>query len=333
MAEMRPVGCRGRKQKLTTAEAERIVCELLAVKPHASLTEISRALGVVCSKTARVYLSKIRQSTTSLKTLAFLDERAQRFRVYAGKRTPHEVIEAILGLRKDLGRTPRMADLDHRLRNHALRQFSTWNRALEAAGLSPNRITLTRDSDSREEVFSDALRRVASIIGHPPTETEYEKARKARTIPSLPYYRVGYRLFGSWRKTLHAAGFQVVSKKVQREEALRSTIAFHKQCGRTIVSARELPGLHSDKIKAANLAGIKLVRVQSRMAWRLDKVARLGFPEIEGNDRGRQCALRAAQGENLVSIGASYGLSRERIRQLIAAYASWIAETDSGELR
>lgn len=132
-----------------------------------------------------------------------------------GRRIPSETLLAELRrLATELGKTPSEQDMTahghHGIQTYNNR-FGSWNKTVEAAGLSPRK---DRKERSREDLIAE-IERVAGELGEPPSSREAEEHGA--------FARSTYRdEFGSWNSALEAAGFesQDDSEKVPCEELL-----------------------------------------------------------------------------------------------------------------
>jgi hypothetical protein len=235
-----------------------------------------------------------------------------------------EILKKVKELAEELGRPPRIIDANA-LVFPVVKHFGSWNAALQAAGISVNRVTLPEDRKGRDAVFKIAIQKAAEILGHPPTITEYRKLRKSKKA-DLPEETGITRFYGSWEEALEAAGFQR-EKKFTGKDAEKIVNAYLSE-GKKFVFYSDLPGSARQKKLIARTAGEKGLLVfrfrESRENFQ--KAAELGFPEVPGKEKGRSYALLLAQGKTFAEIAEKEGYSRERIRQLVKKYVSAVAK-------
>lgn len=93
-----------------------------------------------------------------------------------------------------LGRTPLASEMANPCGNLYMREFGTWDKALEAAGLKPERST-RRKAYTKEELIQK-IQEKAQELGRIPNYNEV----------SRPYYSTYVKYFGSWEKALAEAG-------------------------------------------------------------------------------------------------------------------------------
>ena len=111
------------------------------------------------------------------------------------------LIELLVGLGKELGRTPTIKDLrtanDMPSTTTYMRFFGSWNNALEAAGFSPN----VRHDWTKSELI-ELLVKLSEKLGKTPTKKD---VGADKDMPSTDTYA---SYFGSWDKALEAAGLK-----------------------------------------------------------------------------------------------------------------------------
>lgn len=93
-----------------------------------------------------------------------------------------------------LGRTPLASEMANPRGHIYMREFGTWHKALEAAGLKPEKST-RRKAYTKEELIRKIQER-AQELGRAPNYNEV----------SRPYYSTYVKYFGSWEKALAEAG-------------------------------------------------------------------------------------------------------------------------------
>ena len=113
-------------------------------------------------------------------------------------RTNEDLIGLLKAKAESLGRTPTMKDVDSDKSMPSVAtyigRFGSWNKALEAAGLSSN-----KNSYSDEELIT-LLKAKAESLGRTPTQKDVDFDE---SMPSATTYR---DRFGSWKNALRAAG-------------------------------------------------------------------------------------------------------------------------------
>ncbi|MBR3252842.1 DEAD/DEAH box helicase family protein [Candidatus Saccharibacteria bacterium] len=127
-----------------------------------------------------------------------------------------DLIEALQRKAQELGRTPKIKDLDIDPTIASgytyVTRFGSWNNALKAAGLDINKQQKVR---TREELIND-LQRKAQELGRTPTRRDVD------TDPKMACGGVYAAFFGSWNNALKVAGLEIIlqSKRNQTEEEL-----------------------------------------------------------------------------------------------------------------
>ena len=137
-----------------------------------------------------------------------------------------ELVSALKQLAGELGRTPLSTELTSRKdmpdRHVYLTRFGSWEAALELAGLSPGKVTYSRDDLLRH------LRELYDELGHSPSSPEM-LAAKGRPSPA-----VFIRQFGSWNAALSEAGLGPTGwHRYTEEELLGHLRELGKELGRT----------------------------------------------------------------------------------------------------
>lgn len=143
-----------------------------------------------------------------------------------------EVIGAVRDLADELGRTPKMMEMEE-LGRYSVQvcrdRFGGWNATLRAAGFEPN----ARHGIPREELIEE-LHRLTEELGR--TAREAEMVEHGRFDPSA--YR---RVFGTWGGALDAAGLEIDRSRKQYtdDELLTHLKEFTESLGHT-PTAREM---------------------------------------------------------------------------------------------
>ena len=106
--------------------------------------------------------------------------------------TPSRVIETIQRIHQEGGQVNHGAKGVSAVAHAAFRFFGSWDGALQAAGLDPDKIRLRRRCWTADEVAGEIRRRCRT-----------GETLKARDIPSV--YRAACRIFGSWQQALDEA--------------------------------------------------------------------------------------------------------------------------------
>jgi len=137
------------------------------------------------------------------------------------------------------------------------RLFGTWNKALEAAGFKINHSLIPI---TKEQVIA-GLKRVAKKLGRTPKLLEFTISQG-----------VIERLFGSWNKTLKAAGLKInhSNQPITKEQVVAELKRVAKQLGRTpmkyefttlsFISERPVCRMFGTWNKALKAVGLKLNR-------------------------------------------------------------------------
>ena len=140
--------------------------------------------------------------------------------------TREELTELLIKFREKLGRIPTTEDLrsaeDMPGVNTYVKYFSSWNRALEAAGFKLN----MRYGWTKEELI-ELLVKLGEKLGRTPT---IKDVRAAEDMPSTDTYT---SYFGSWNKALEAAGFRPNARRDwTREELIELLVKLVEKLGR-----------------------------------------------------------------------------------------------------
>lgn len=176
-----------------------------------------------------------------------------------------------------------------------------------------------------EEVFA-ALRAAAEKLGCAPTARDYRLFRVEN--PALPSDTAVRIRFGSWTAALKAAGLPRPCglRLMKRKEALDRALAGAAACLRVrpFLTLDDLERLGIDReVLKAFLPDALVLKAKGEMAELLARVAEAGFPlpARPEHARGRDFAFMVAEGMEFKAIGKRVGLTRERVRQVVAAYA------------
>ncbi|MEW6047201.1 MAG: hypothetical protein AB1609_12065 [Bacillota bacterium] len=140
-----------------------------------------------------------------------------------------EVVQAIRDLADELGRTPTFDEVMRAgvPRTAVVRHFGTYNRAVEAAGLVPNRVLQPYRRWTREKMIA-AVRELHTLIGCAPSTADI------RAFPEIcPSSRLILREFGSIRAFLREAGITCPRRRgnVPGMVAVREWLAGREACG------------------------------------------------------------------------------------------------------
>lgn len=310
--------CAATNRKIKYEEIRNAMLEIIENGSTATHKEIAGQLSALCGRKISIwqfkyFLKQLRKDEKlppgKVAEINLRTRRTQKNDAY--------IVEKVKELAEKLGRTPRVADAGS-IATLAIKYFGSWNAALQASGLLVNRNTLSRNSEERDSVFRESLRKAAEALGHVPTAAEYSKLRKKLGLPQ----KTGIvKFYGSWGNALESAGFPS-EKKIARE-IVKKEMDGLLSTGRKFVFYDELPG-DTKEIKkyAAKMVvkkGLVLLKIKTNRNKFL-KVTEMGFPELPGSEKGRACTLRLVQGETLKEIAEAEGCSRERIRQLINGY-------------
>lgn len=140
--------------------------------------------------------------------------------------TRSELVEQIRKMHREIGRTPHFADVDHYCEASRMAftvNFGSWNKALQEAGLRPNRGLIY----SREELIQQ-LHIMNSELGRVPKQSD---------IKSIPNFSEVHfrREFGSWTKALEAAGLLANVRNYSRQELIGQIQQLYSELGRVPV--------------------------------------------------------------------------------------------------
>ncbi|MBC7339680.1 MAG: hypothetical protein H5U04_07480 [Firmicutes bacterium] len=148
-----------------------------------------------------------------------------------------EVVQVIRDLADELGRTPTFDEVVRAgvPRTAVVRHFGTYNRAVEAAGLVPNRVPRPYRRWTREKMIV-AVRELHALIGCAPNTADM------RAFPEVcPSPRLILREFGSMKAFLREAGIEAggsaacprrrSSMCVPGMAAVREWLAGREACG------------------------------------------------------------------------------------------------------
>jgi hypothetical protein len=99
------------------------------------------------------------------------------------------------------------------LSHAAIKLFRSWDAALQAAGLDPDRVRLWRRAWTRQELVQEIQR-----------SRQAGESLKAKDAQASAILRPACRLFGSWNAALEAAGLDVSTIRTQRRPWTRGAI-------------------------------------------------------------------------------------------------------------
>ena len=130
--------------------------------------------------------------------------------------TEAELIKKLIDFSKELGHTPTQLDTELSENMPAIntfrKTFGTFNNALIAAGLNPNKIkgqstkapkaTYQRTSKFNKDMLIELLKMKAAELGHTPTWADVTLDKR---LPSPSTYAVK---FGTYNKAVEAAGLK-----------------------------------------------------------------------------------------------------------------------------
>lgn len=114
------------------------------------------------------------------------------------KTSNQEIIIEIQNKAKELGRTPKISEVD--IGKIAINKFGSWNKALQAAGLEVNQKSYTRSEII--QLFQEYAK---------------ENNRTPRQCDLSINDNVCRRIFGSWSEAVRAAGLTPNTKKTDQE--------------------------------------------------------------------------------------------------------------------
>ncbi|MGI9862747.1 hypothetical protein SDD30_15325 [Moorella naiadis] len=252
--------------------------------------------------------------------------------------------ELILALRekgKELGRTPRQQDFAVGSPSATVfyQVFGSWNKALDAAGFAPNRITKRQrrqGTNIDKEECARALRRLSETLGGI-RPAILDVMSSAGISVSCPAARTIIKHFGSFKNALEYAGLDKLPGRRQllklKQRSVFAEFFDEIAAGRKFLLRTEIPLGNLDSRyryfrEYAQEKGIVIINkktygsVKIVMDW-LRGIEALGFlPEEkkiaeEMGDRAFGYLMRFVGGESLQDIGISEGMTRERIRQII----------------
>jgi hypothetical protein len=137
------------------------------------------------------------------------------------KIAPEDLLEQVRAEAKRLKRTPRTTDIARSAKAGRttslwafVKAFGSWNKATEAAGLTPNKAIAKLSP--RLELLIEELRSEASRLGHAPTADDITDASKEGRTHA---HRTFAKYFGSWNKALRAAGLTPQKSSVNRSRS------------------------------------------------------------------------------------------------------------------
>lgn len=243
------------------------------------------------------------------------------------------VVQAVRELADELGHTPTQRQY-LRVQNlrgyppirYVIQLFSSWDYAVLAAGLKPNRRILRvrplKDENEKKARAIMALKTATEIIGYPPGVTEYRSLRFKLRRTDWPSEDAIFLMFDSWASALSECGFDPMDPR--RRKTVAETLRRFR--GRTVVAASELhrsPYRRMVMKEVLSDAGIVIIGRPSlggRLSRLLVTAYEMGFPELNGHDRGRRLAIRLAKGESYKEMGEDEGLTPSRVCQIIQRY-------------
>ncbi|MBR3414501.1 DEAD/DEAH box helicase family protein [Candidatus Saccharibacteria bacterium] len=136
-----------------------------------------------------------------------------------------ELIELLQTKAKSLGRTPTKKDVDSDngmpSSDTYANRFGSWNKALEAARLSPSQYRRT------DKELIDLLKAKAESLGRTPMKNDI------RLDSNMPNVSIYARRFGSWKKALRMAGLLINRYRISDEKLIELLKAKAKSLGRT----------------------------------------------------------------------------------------------------
>ncbi|GAC1368889.1 MAG: hypothetical protein NVSMB39_0110 [Candidatus Saccharimonadales bacterium] len=153
--------------------------------------------------------------------------------------TEQMLVEQIQGKAQKLGRTPLSTEVDDdpEMASVAtfLKFFVTWNNALSTAGLTPNRRRYTREG------LIVQVQQKAKELGRTPLTTDVD------ADPTMASVSAFASCFGSWSKTLIAAGCDLENVRYTKQELIDQIKCKAKELGRVPNST----DVHADPRMAA----------------------------------------------------------------------------------
>jgi hypothetical protein len=239
-------------------------------------------------------------------------------------------VEQIRILARELGRTPRVTDWRGPFGiGPVLACFGSWNAALKAAGLAPNRRTI-RPARRR---FSDrdcleALRRLAQELGYRPAYTDLKTEAGVRC--GCPGEKTLYDRFGSLSAALKAAGLDGLPTR-RELEARRKAEEAKRLASSGFVLAKEVADLQQRQaLKHAGVPVLSLRKSEGDIGvvldWLRGRPAKEVLPSREEiraavGERAFAFLQGLCSGKTLAALGQEAGVTRERVRQIIARAA------------
>lgn len=238
--------------------------------------------------------------------------------------------ERIRALAQELGRTPRLTDWRGPFGvGFVLGCFGTWNGALQAAGLAPNKRTLrlVRRGISDGEIL-ESLRRLAAELGRRPACTDLTTEAGIRC--GCPGAKTITDRFGSLSAALKAAGLDGLPTRHELEARRRAEEA-KKLASSGFVLAGEVTDLRQRQIlRDAGVPVLLLRRFDGDLGvvldWLRGRPAKGVLPSREEicaamGERAFAFLEGLCSGGTLKALGREAGLTRERVRQIIARAA------------
>lgn len=123
-----------------------------------------------------------------------------------------QVVTLLQGLSAELGRTPKEEEAGGKILCACVRRYGSFNKALLAAGLEPNRVQRSK------EMLIEILRDFYVLNGRLPWRTEWGTGR-------LPRPKVFYTHFGSLHDAYAEAGLALVARQRSRAVLMGSNAA------------------------------------------------------------------------------------------------------------
>lgn len=326
----------GWKAALRTAGINSVVCQEEARR---AILEELRGLAV---KLGRAPRQEEWRGPVSVKTVirlfggwadaleaAGLTPYRNRGRCFDPERARREVTERIQALAKELGRTPTMKEWCQRFGVSAiLNWFGTWNTAVEAAGLVPNRrrIRPVRRRVTDEEAL-ESLKQLAAELGRRPMVRDLDGEVAVRL--GCPSHALLCQRFGSLGKALAVAGLDGLPRSKKQLAVLAAARQANELAGQGFVVADEVQDplvrreLRKKGIPVLRLRGRQRGSVRVVLKWLLGRAVQGVLPSREEirsamGERAFVFFDRWTAGASLAEVARKEGLSRERVCQIVA---------------